>query len=175
MRKALLSAFLLETAGCSSRPNRKGPPNGGPFLILERLPTAANRKQKLFDLRFLVGHVLADLGVEFLHFHLVRMEALVLRRRVVVARASRRDQFDFFAHGSAPYTSTPSARSSATTASMPFFSIVRRPRVEIRRLTKRRSLSSQKRCTCKLGRKRRRRLLLACETRLPVIGRLPVI
>src|SRR5262245_66279829 len=52
--------------------------------------------------------------------------------------------------------------------------MVRRPRVETRRLTKRRSDSSQKRCTCRFGKKRRRRLLLACDTRLPVSGRLPV-
>src|SRR6185295_7175074 len=58
---------------------------------------------------------------------------------------------------------------------MPFFSIVRRPAVETRRLTQRFSPSSQKRCVCRFGRKRRRRLLLACETRLPTAGFLPVI
>src|SRR3954468_4332802 len=63
---------------------------------------------------------------------------------------------------------------SAITASMPFFSIVRRPRVETRRLTQRRSPSSQKRCVCRFGRKRRRFLLLAWETRLPTATLLPV-
>src|SRR6202008_1319430 len=60
------------------------------------------------------------------------------------------------------------------TASMPFFSMVRRPRVETRRLTQRRSASSQKRCVCRLGRKRRRFLLLAWDTRLPTATLLPV-
>src|SRR5262245_16392413 len=60
------------------------------------------------------------------------------------------------------------------TASMPFFSMVRRPRVETRRLTQRRSASSQKRWVCRLGRKRRRFLLLAWETRLPTATLLPV-
>src|SRR5687767_12357706 len=57
---------------------------------------------------------------------------------------------------------------------MPFFSMVRRPRVETRRLTQRRSVSSQKRWVCRLGRKRRRFRLLAWETRLPTATRLPV-
>src|SRR5689334_2595173 len=57
---------------------------------------------------------------------------------------------------------------------MPFFSIVRRPRVETRRLTQRRSPSSQKRWVCRFGRKRRRFLLLAWETRLPTATLLPV-
>src|SRR5688572_3259611 len=62
----------------------------------------------------------------------------------------------------------------AMTESMPFFSMVRRPRVETRRLTQRRSPSSQKRWVCRLGRKRRRFLLLAWETRLPTATLLPV-
>src|ERR1044072_4038156 len=57
---------------------------------------------------------------------------------------------------------------------MPFFSMVRRPRVDTRRLTQRRSPSSQKRWVCRLGRKRRRFLLLAGETRLPTATLLPV-
>src|SRR5262245_51276054 len=57
---------------------------------------------------------------------------------------------------------------------MPFFSMVRRPRVETRRLTQRRSVSSQKRWVCRFGRKRRRFLLLAWETRLPTATLLPV-
>ena len=49
-----------------------------------------------------------------------------------------------------------------------------KPRVETRRLTQRRSPSSQKRWVCRLGRKRRRFLLLAWETRLPTATLLPV-
>jgi len=53
--------------------------------------------------------------------------------------------------------------------------MVRMPLVDTRNVTQRFSPSSQKRCVCRFGRKRRRRLLLACETVLPVMGRLPVI
>src|ERR1700685_3736762 len=68
----------------------------------------------------------------------------------------------------------PLARRSATTTSMPRFSMVRRPRVDTRRLTKRLSVSSQNRCVCKFGRKRRRLRLFAWDTVLPVLGPLPV-
>jgi hypothetical protein len=61
------------------------------------------------------------------------------------------------------------ARISATTTSMPFFSMVRRPLFDTRSLIQRFSPSSQKRCVCRFGRKRRRFLLLACETRLPTM------
>src|SRR5258708_40363771 len=66
------------------------------------------------------------------------------------------------------------ARKSATATSTPRFAMVRKPRVDTRRLTKRFSDSSQKRWLCKLGRKRRRLRLFACETVLPVLGPLPV-
>jgi hypothetical protein len=52
----------------------------------------------LFDLRFFVGDVLAHHGIEFLRLKLVRMQALILRGRVVVTRAGGRYQFDFVAH-----------------------------------------------------------------------------
>src|SRR5881227_4050378 len=58
---------------------------------------------------------------------------------------------------------------------MPRFSRVRIPLVVSRRVTQRFSVSTQKRCVCRLGRKRRRFLLLAWETRLPAAGFLPVI
>src|SRR5215469_16300706 len=58
---------------------------------------------------------------------------------------------------------------------MPFFSIVRSPFAEIRRDTQRFSVSTQNRCVRRFGKKRRRFLLLACETRLPTPGFLPVI
>src|ERR1700679_70828 len=57
---------------------------------------------------------------------------------------------------------------------MPFFSMVRSPCVDTRSDTQRFSDSSQKRWLCRFGRKRRRVLLFACETRLPEVGPLPV-
>ena len=57
---------------------------------------------------------------------------------------------------------------------MPNLSIVRKAALETRMRTQRFSLSTQKRRDCKLGKKRRLVLLLACYTLLPVIGRLPV-
>src|SRR5690606_3131808 len=69
----------------------------------------------LLDLRFLVDHVLADFGVEFLDLHLLRMQAFVLRRRIEMSRTGGRDQLDLFAHDSAllfgsAQTWTPCAR-----------------------------------------------------------------
>src|SRR5215475_10837884 len=61
------------------------------------------------------------------------------------------------------------------TLSMPFFSIVRSPFAEMRRDTQRFSVSTQNRCVRRFGKKRRRFLLLAWETRLPTPGFLPVI
>lgn len=58
---------------------------------------------------------------------------------------------------------------------MPFLSTNRIALVDSRSFTQRRSVSTQKRWVCKFGKKRRRVLLLACDTLLPVIGRLPVI
>jgi hypothetical protein len=46
--------------------------------------------------------------------------------------------------------------------------------VDTRKLTKRLSVSSQNRCVCKFGRKRRRLRLFAWDTVLPVLGPLPV-
>ena len=43
--------------------------------------------QELLDLRFFVGDVLAHDRIEFLRFHFVRMQTLVLRGRVVVSGA----------------------------------------------------------------------------------------
>src|SRR2546427_1172761 len=56
---------------------------------------------------------------------------------------------------------------------MPFLSMVRSACAETRSLTQRFSLATQKRRSCRFGRKRRRVLLLACETLLPVCTRLP--
>src|SRR3546814_4159447 len=55
---------------------------------------------------------------------------------------------------------------------MPFLSMVRMAAAETRSFTQRFSLATQKRRSCRLGRKRRRVLLLACETLLPLITRL---
>src|SRR3546814_3511491 len=57
---------------------------------------------------------------------------------------------------------------------MPFLSMVRRACAETFSLIQRFSLATQKRRSCRLGRKRRRVLLLACETLLPVCTPLPV-
>src|SRR5688500_13114689 len=69
---------------------------------------------------------------------------------------------------------SPRLRRSARTASMPFLSMVRRAAVERRSFTQRFSLATQNRRSCRLGRKRRRVLFMACETLLPVVVRLPV-
>jgi hypothetical protein len=74
------SARMIET---------KNPPFGGFFV-------------RSFDLRFFVRHVLPNFGVKLLDLHLVGMQALVLRRRVEVAGASSRNQFDLFAHERSP-------------------------------------------------------------------------
>src|SRR6202023_2089098 len=104
------------------------------------------------------------------------MQALVLGGHVEMAGVGGREQFDLFAHDSIPQRQsfTPRERSSARTVSMPFFSIVRSPLAEMRKETQRFSVSTQKRCVCRLGRKRRRFLLFAWETRFPTAGFLPV-
>src|SRR4051812_12770242 len=51
------------------------------------------------DLGFLVRHVLAHDRIVLLHFHLVGMQALVLRGHVEMAGAGGRQQFHFLAHG----------------------------------------------------------------------------
>src|SRR5688572_22404025 len=62
----------------------------------------ARETSALLDLGFLVGHVLAGLRVELAHFHLVRMQTLVLGRGVEVAGAGGGHELDLFAHGLAP-------------------------------------------------------------------------
>ena len=49
----------------------------------------------LFDLRFLVGNVLAHDGVELPDLHFFRHVALVLGGGVEMAGAGSRDEFDF--------------------------------------------------------------------------------
>jgi hypothetical protein len=53
---------------------------------------------QLLDLGFFVHHVFLHLRIVLLHFHFVGMKTLVLGSGVVVASASRRNQFDFVAH-----------------------------------------------------------------------------
>src|SRR6185437_6657145 len=133
------------------------------------------RAKTSLDLAFLVDHVLADDGVVFLDFHLVR--GVLLVGGVEVAGAGRGSQADlvaFACHGSSPYTFSPRARRSASTASMPFLSMVRRALPDTRSFTQRFSLATQNRRSCRLGSQRRRVLLLACETLLPVVAPLPV-
>src|SRR6185437_7923251 len=135
------------------------------------------RADASLDLAFLVDHVLADDGVVFLDFHLVRGVLLVLVGGVEVAGAGRGSQADlvaFACHGSSPYTFSPRARRSLSTASMPFLSMVRRALPDTRSFTQRFSLATQNRRSCRLGSQRRRVLLLACETLLPVVAPLPV-
>src|ERR1700675_4632490 len=56
----------------------------------------------LLDLRFFVRDVLARHGIEFLGFHLVRMQPLVLRGRIEMTGTGGRDQLDFIAHADPP-------------------------------------------------------------------------
>src|SRR5690606_22832150 len=136
----------------------------------------------LLQLGFLVVDVLARDRIKFLDQHLFRHVALVFRGRVEMTRAGGRLELDFladaFSHDvllcAADQASSPRARRSARTASMPFLSIVRMALVETRRRTQRFSLSTQNRRDCRLGKKRRLVLLFACETLLPTIGPLPV-
>lgn len=69
---------------------------------------------------------------------------------------------------------TPVLRIFASTASIPFLSIMRIPLVESRSLTKRFSDSTQNRWVCRLGENRRLVLLCAWETLFPETGFLPV-
>ena len=71
-------------------------------------------------------------------------------------------------------TLTPLLRRSASTVSMPCLSMIRIPLLDTRNLTKRFSDSTQNRWVWRFGEKRRRVLLLACETLFPVTGFLPV-
>ena len=81
----------VETGRRDIADQRKSPPKGGLFRCRAGR-SLTRRRFDLLDLRFLVGHVLADLRVEFLDFHLVRMQALVLGRGVEVAGAGRRQR-----------------------------------------------------------------------------------
>src|SRR5690606_40627781 len=102
--------------------------------------------------------MLASDRIEFLDQHLLGHVALVLGGRVEVARAGGRLELDFFADtfghvvllgglwGRAwDQATSPRARRSASTASMPFLSMMRMALAETRRRTQRFSLSTQNR------------------------------
>ena len=52
----------------------------------------------LFDLRFLVSHMLSDDRVKLLDFHLVGHCSLILCSRIVVPGACRGDQLNLISH-----------------------------------------------------------------------------
>src|SRR5271166_107863 len=60
--------------------------------------SGSSGSRRLLDLGFFVSDVLAHDRIVFLGLHLVGMQTLGLRRRVIVPGAGRRDQFDFIAH-----------------------------------------------------------------------------
>lgn len=58
---------------------------------------------ELLDLGFDEFNVLSDHRIVLLHLEFIRGLSLVLRRRVVVASAGRRNQSDFFSHDARPF------------------------------------------------------------------------
>src|SRR3990170_2756790 len=113
----------------------------GPFLLCAG-------KRALLQLGFLVEHVLARLGIVLLHLHLVGRGALVLGGGVEVAGAGRRFELDLVAHQRSSFclaSALALAWISASTASTPSLSILRRPAVDTRSRTQRFWLSTQKR------------------------------
>jgi hypothetical protein len=73
----------------------KKPPCGG-WLFAKK--TACRRFLFLFNLRFLVQHVLAGNGIVLSGFHLFWMEALVLGSSVKMPCASAGNEPDFVTH-----------------------------------------------------------------------------
>src|SRR5690606_19160022 len=173
------SAALDSMVSCRSRfgPDR-GLASGQQKTRLAAGFRKARPGRPLLDLGFLIVHVLAHHRIELLHGDLFRGVLLVLHGRVEVTGVGRGNELDLFAlagcHVLSPQTFSPRARRSATTTSMPFLSMMRRPLWDTRSFTKRPSDSSQNRLACRFGRKRRFVLLLACDTLFPVTGRLPV-
>src|SRR5574337_469290 len=95
---------------------------------------AGRSGSRLLQLDFLVFHMLARLRVELHDRHLLGRGLLVLAGGVEVAGAGGRLQLDLLAcafgcHDESPlgFQAWPRARMSASTASMPFLSISRRP------------------------------------------------
>lgn len=60
--------------------------------------TTSKTRRELFDLRFLVYHVLANRRIVLFRFHLLGVKLLILQRRIEVARAGAGYKFDFFTH-----------------------------------------------------------------------------
>jgi hypothetical protein len=61
-------------------------------------PPPEKARARLLDLRLFVRDVFARHRIEFIGFHLIRMQTLVLRGRVEMPGSGRRDQLDFIAH-----------------------------------------------------------------------------
>src|ERR1700722_6235091 len=76
-----------------------------PRRVVSTSGNSGTATARLLDLGFLVRDVLAHERVELAHFHLVRMQALVLHRAVEMTGTGRREQFDFLAHGRPPLIS----------------------------------------------------------------------
>jgi hypothetical protein len=72
----------------------KSPPNGGLFADL--------KETFLLKFHFLVHHMLAHDGIEFLDLHLFGHVLFVLGRRVKMAGSGGRLQFYFFTHDRSP-------------------------------------------------------------------------
>src|ERR1044072_1787250 len=77
-------ATILRPTTCGSTP-RRGVSTSGSSGISEGYMGSPHPRINLLDLRLFVSDVLALDRVVLLHFHLVRMEALVLGRDVEVA------------------------------------------------------------------------------------------
>ena len=86
---------LSKASGSGCRAGIKKPASAGFFGVHESL---------LLDFGFLVLDVLANHGIVFLEYHLVRSVFLVLVGGVVVACASGGYQFDQISHDAAPST-----------------------------------------------------------------------
>ena len=135
---------------------------------LRQHPRRRQRLARLLDLGFLERDVLAHDRVELAHFHLVRDAGACsswLRRNEPVPADdsslifSRMDDLRCSCRGGAGPPVPPAVPSSRWCAC---------PLVDTRSVTQRFSSSSQKRCVCRFGKKRRRRRLLAWETVFPV-------
>jgi hypothetical protein len=82
--EAAIANYCLDHAA----PEERGSdPSAGGFYFRQFGQERGRSGRSLLDLRFFVGDVLAHDRIEFLRFHFVRMQTLVLRGRVVVSGA----------------------------------------------------------------------------------------
>ena len=84
----------LETCGWKDEGNKK-PGNAG-------LVNGCNFLMQLFNLCFLVRHMLAYHRIVFTYFHFLRHVALVLGGGVVMTGTGAGDEFDFVTHNKFP-------------------------------------------------------------------------